>query len=104
MRADLDTPDAWDLTRGSTNIIVAIVDTGINAGLAEFEGRLVDGYDFINDDPDPEDGLRGRTRPRSITPRSRPCDPDAEDGLTGRTRSRSSTPDRGHTIPTPKTD
>ncbi|HEY2952470.1 MAG TPA: S8 family serine peptidase, partial [Verrucomicrobiae bacterium] len=53
--ADLDTPDAWDLTRGSTNVIVAIVDTGINAGLPEFDGRLVAGYDFINDDPDPED-------------------------------------------------
>lgn len=56
VRADIDTPDAWDLTRGSTNVIVAVVDTGINAGLPEFEGRLVAGYDFIDDDPDPEDG------------------------------------------------
>ncbi len=55
VRADIHTPEAWDITRGSTNVIVAVIDTGINASLAEFAGRLAPGYDFINDDTDPND-------------------------------------------------
>jgi subtilisin family serine protease len=38
-------------------VIVAVLDTGVDAGHPALAGRLVPGYDFVNDDPDPsEDG------------------------------------------------
>lgn len=46
---------AWDVTRGSSDTIIAIIDTGISAQHPEFAGRLVGGYDFVHDDNDPSD-------------------------------------------------
>jgi len=54
-RADIHTPEAWDLTIGSSNVIVAVLDTGLRTNLAEFAGRTVPGYDFVNGDSDPYD-------------------------------------------------
>lgn len=45
----------WDITLGSPDVIIAILDTGINISHPEFAGRLVQGYDFVNDDNDPTD-------------------------------------------------
>ncbi len=39
---------AWDLTTGSALLTVAVLDTGITTH-TEFSGRLVAGYDFIDD-------------------------------------------------------
>jgi len=39
---------AWDLTEGSNNVIVAVVDTGVDYGHEDFASRMfVDGYDFV---------------------------------------------------------
>jgi thermitase len=38
--ADVDMPEAWEITQGSENITVAILDSGIRLGHAEFSGRL----------------------------------------------------------------
>lgn len=46
---------AWNLATGSTSLTIAILDSGIEAGLPEFSGRLLPGYDFVNDDADPDD-------------------------------------------------
>ncbi len=59
-------PQAWEITTGSADVIVAVIDTGILSNHPDIdETRLVDGYDFISDttisldgdgiDPDPED-------------------------------------------------
>jgi thermitase len=40
---------AWDTTRGSGRITVAVVDTGVTA-LPDLAPRLLAGYDFVNDD------------------------------------------------------
>lgn len=46
---------AWDRCQGSTSVILAIMDTGIAASLSDFSGRLLPGYDFINNDTNPND-------------------------------------------------
>ena len=61
----INLPQAWDLTQGSTNVIVAVLDTGIARQHPEFAGRLIDGFDMISNpaaardgdgrDPNPED-------------------------------------------------
>ena len=41
-------PGAWDITTGSSNIVVAVIDTGILSH-GDLNGRTVPGYDFISD-------------------------------------------------------
>jgi len=51
---DTDTNQAWDITTGEDDVIIAILDTGVSEH-EEFTGRLLEGYDFINNDTDPYD-------------------------------------------------
>lgn len=51
----VDVLPAWNVTSGISTTIVAVVDTGINITHTEFAGRLVAGYDFVNQDNDPTD-------------------------------------------------
>jgi subtilisin family serine protease len=48
-------PAAWDLSRGSPRLVVAVVDTGVDPTQPELKGALVPGYDFVNSDADPRD-------------------------------------------------
>ncbi|MFN8444250.1 MAG: S8 family serine peptidase [Caldilineaceae bacterium] len=48
-------PGAWDITTGSPNVVVAVIDTGILPH-ADLAGRTVQGYDFINDSRVANDG------------------------------------------------
>ncbi len=45
----IDLPGAWDITTGSSDIVVAVVDSGIAPGLKDLQGQLVEGYDFVQD-------------------------------------------------------
>lgn len=47
-------PDAWSLTTGSSDTVVAVLDTGVQPNHPDL-GTLVPGYDFVNSDSDPSD-------------------------------------------------
>ncbi|SKA95114.1 PQQ-like domain-containing protein [Prosthecobacter debontii] len=75
--ADIDAPEAWELSRGSANVVVGVVDTGIdythpdlaanmwtntdeipNNGVDDDANGYIDdvyGWDFVSNDKDPMD-------------------------------------------------
>ncbi|MBM2809296.1 MAG: peptidase and subtilisin kexin sedolisin [Chloroflexi bacterium] len=48
-------PEAWEVSTGSSAVIVAVLDTGVSSTHPDLSGRLAPGYDFVNDRPTVED-------------------------------------------------
>jgi subtilisin family serine protease len=46
---------AWDITTGAENIIIAVLDTGTAGDHPDLVGKIVQGYDAYNNDNDPSD-------------------------------------------------
>ena len=51
----IDAIDGWDLETGDESVIIAIVDTGIDYTHEDLSGKVIKGYDFVNEDYDPMD-------------------------------------------------
>jgi subtilisin family serine protease len=49
--AAVDAPGAWNSTRGSSNVVVAVVDSGVDATHPELANQLTPGYDAENSVP-----------------------------------------------------
>ncbi|WP_296296452.1 subtilase family N-terminal domain-containing protein [Lentimicrobium sp.] len=51
--ADIDLPEAWNINRGDTEVIVAIVDQGIQYTHPDLAGNMWSGigYNFVDDSP-----------------------------------------------------
>lgn len=46
---------AWDVTKGDTSVIVAVLDTGVDTDHGDLKDKLCPGYDCVSEDSDPND-------------------------------------------------
>lgn len=53
--AKIQALDAWSLTAGISNVVIAVLDSGINAAHPDLAGKILPGYDFVNNVSDPVD-------------------------------------------------
>ncbi|MBI3852785.1 MAG: S8 family serine peptidase [Verrucomicrobia bacterium] len=53
--AKIQAMQAWDVTMGRSNVIVAVLDSGVNRAHPDLLGRILPGYDFVSGDNDPAD-------------------------------------------------
>ena len=51
----VDAPDAWSISTGSSNIIIAILDTGVDATHPDLASQLVPGWNIYNNTADTSD-------------------------------------------------
>ncbi|MBX2998132.1 MAG: S8 family serine peptidase [Caldilineaceae bacterium] len=51
----IDLTWAWRFSMGNPAIVLAVVDSGVNALHPDLNGRVLAGYDFVNKDDDPQD-------------------------------------------------
>ena len=51
----IQAPAAWNIVTGSTNVTIAIIDSGIDENHPDLAAKIVPGYDFIDSDGDPHD-------------------------------------------------
>jgi len=55
-RADIKALEAWEETKGSEEVIIAVIDTGIDFDHPDLKNKIAqNGYDFVNEDADPTD-------------------------------------------------
>lgn len=47
--------DGWAISQGSPNVVVAVIDTGVQLDHPDLQAKLVAGYDFVENDTTPDD-------------------------------------------------
>ncbi|HJP83428.1 MAG TPA: S8 family peptidase [Fimbriimonadaceae bacterium] len=45
--------EAWDISKGRSSVVVAVIDNGVDSHHPDLIGKLVPGWDFVQNDSDP---------------------------------------------------
>lgn len=53
--ARIQAPEAWEMSLGSPSITVAVVDTGVDLGHPDLQGRLIEGWNVLDPSSPPSD-------------------------------------------------
>ncbi len=56
----INAPSAWEITRGSPDVVVAIIEKGFDVGHPDLEGQFLPGWDLWDDDDSVEDTSQPR--------------------------------------------
>jgi len=51
----IDAVEAWDLERGSSSVILGIVDSGVDDQHEDLQGKVIKGFNFVDNNGDPRD-------------------------------------------------
>jgi len=54
--ADINAPEGWSISTGSSDIVIAVLDTGVDLAHEDLVNKLVPGYDAFDQDNDPNPG------------------------------------------------
>lgn len=57
---------AWDIEKGDSNVLIAVLDTGINKDCNQFKDKYIQGIDLVNNDYDAEDDVGHGSRVSSL--------------------------------------
>ncbi|MFB4326521.1 S8 family peptidase [Priestia sp. BR_2] len=53
----IETNRGWDLSKGSEDVIIAVIDTGVDLQHSDLDGQLVEGYNIVEKDKQPLDDV-----------------------------------------------
>ena len=65
-QAVLRMPEVWARSTGSPDVVIAMVDSGVNPAVADLAGALVPGWDFTRNDAVPRDAIGHGTQVASV--------------------------------------